>query len=135
MPLMSLTPRRNGRLMMTVRVAHDLGGAQLAAVLCRYTNVWDSYGPGVWEKPPTPGQELSRTQFTDLIRKALTAAGNGAFLSEDDWSTDYTAHEATLIATWAVAQISRLYPGLAAELAVWLKDYQPPEHTDEDEEL
>jgi hypothetical protein len=132
---MRFTLRRSGRLMTTIRTEHRLGGAELTALLCRFADVWGPYGPQLWETPPTPGRDLTHAQFDDLVRRALTAAGTGAYLSEDDWSIDYNAAQAATMAAWSAGQISRLYPGLAADVAQWALKYPPPAaEADDDEE-
>lgn len=123
---MRFTQRRSGRLKTTIRTTHHLAGDDLAALLCRYADVFDHYGPQVWEKPPTPGARLTMAQLDEVVRKALTGSGNGAYLDMDDWSEDYTAAEAHEIAQWALDQISRLYPALAGEVTEWARAYPAP---------
>jgi hypothetical protein len=130
---MRFTPRRSGRLKTTVRTVHHLAADDLAALLCRYADVFGRYGPQVWEKPPTPGVRLTRAQLDEVVRKALTGSGNSAYLDEDDWSEDYTATEAHEIAQWALAQINRLYPAFTDEVAAWARAYPPPKARPDDD--
>lgn len=88
--------------MTSINTVHHLGSAEIAYILCRFGDAW----PG-----DTP-ENLTRAEVDALVRTSIRAWGVSAYRSEGSWDEDLTEDEALFVATWAVAQIRRLYPHL-----------------------
>lgn len=137
---MNFTPRKGGP-MVTLRTRHDLRPAHFAKILARYGDRMPGGDPrpDQWDPQATPasGGLPSRAAAEGLIRAMIGEFGDGAYRSEAGWDEDLHEGEAALLATWAVAQVHRLYPEAAAadtELAGFARDHAwAPDGQDEEE--
>lgn len=109
-----VTRRMSGRHKMTVTARHDLGGYELARLLCRYGHQWQ---PDLWDpdRASDRGRSMTMGQVRRLIADYVETYGRSAYLAEDVFSGDLTVVQEERVVVWAVSQVTRLYPALVDE--------------------
>lgn len=103
-------PRVSGRTKMTVTTRHDVGGYEIARLLCRYGSQWQ---PNVLDgrADQDRGQAMSLAQVRATVLGWIEEFGRSAYLSED-LLPHLSPAQFERVVVWAVAQVTRLYPTL-----------------------
>ena len=110
------TLRRNDRKMVTVQAPHHLGGVELGKLLCQHAS---DHVPKWYERPPTPGRDMTRAEVEKVLRYAVWAYGEDAY-NDEGFGEDDREDENNKVVQWAANQIRRLFPELVdAKLEEW----------------
>lgn len=102
---MKATRRRSGDHMITVRVAHHLGGDELVAAVA--TQLW----AGATDWGENPGVEATRAQVERAIRDRVATKGSDGFF---DWQEEISNNEGEVdaVVEWAARQVRRWWPNV-----------------------
>lgn len=113
MKLLKVLLRQNGRRMVTLRLPHQLGGREIAVLLCRRGGEYRPRRTGFNLDELTDGHQMTAGHLADFVREMVFAHGQAAYVGYDafddeDEDPEWERHTVR----WACTQVRRLYPEL-----------------------
>jgi hypothetical protein len=98
------TPRRDGRLRVTIHTAHHLTVGEIASILA-----WAKVRGRAWDLPDDPAEWRLR-KVREVVTRALQDSGADA---GSEWDAEMPVEVAAEIMAEVVAAVRRLYPDRA----------------------